>query len=90
MPCTPGQQFDLRRSASSARTISYSSSLDDLAFVMQGLGTYAIVQAATEQSCLGLARAANGKPLAAFAGLNRLRVRTSCLNTTARREDEAT
>src|SRR5260370_1291249 len=54
---TPGHAFDLRSFCLVRETLSYSSSLADLAFVMQGLGTYAIC----------LARAANGKAIAAFA-----------------------
>src|SRR4030095_6653648 len=45
---TPGQPFDLRSFCIIRETLSYSSSLADLAFVMQGLGTYAISLAATE------------------------------------------
>src|SRR5713101_7463686 len=44
----PGQAFDLRSFCIIRETLSYSSSLADLAFVMQGLGTYAISLAATE------------------------------------------
>src|ERR1700694_4431519 len=36
---TPGQPFDLRSFCIIRETLSYSSSLADLAFVMQGLGT---------------------------------------------------
>src|SRR5689334_12707994 len=42
---TPGERFDLRSFCLIRETLSYSSSLADLAFVMQGLGTYAISQA---------------------------------------------
>jgi alkylation response protein AidB-like acyl-CoA dehydrogenase len=48
--------------------LSYSSSLADLAFVMQGLGTYAIARAAPDHVReFWLARAASGKAIAAFA-----------------------
>jgi acyl-CoA dehydrogenase len=48
--------------------LAYSSSLADLAFVMQGLGTYAISQAAPDHvRDFWLSRAANGKAIAAFA-----------------------
>src|SRR5215510_9644722 len=48
--------------------LSYSSSLADLAFVMQGLGTYAIARAAPDHvRDFWLSRAANGKAIAAFA-----------------------
>src|SRR6266480_4344207 len=64
----PGHPFDLRSFCIIRDTLSYSSSLADLAFVMQGLGTYAISLAATEHvRDFWLARAANGKAIAAFA-----------------------
>ena len=48
--------------------LAYSSALADLAFVMQGLGTYAISQAAPEHvRDFWLSRAAEGKAIAAFA-----------------------
>ena len=48
--------------------LAYSSALADLAFVMQGLGTYAISQAAPEHVReFWLSRAAQGKAIAAFA-----------------------
>ena len=65
---TPGEPFDLRSFCIIRETLSYSSSLADLAFVMQGLGTYAISRSATEHvRDFWLARAANGKAIAAFA-----------------------
>ncbi len=65
---TPGEPFDLRSFCIIRETLSYSSSLADLAFVMQGLGTYAISLSATEHvRDFWLARAANGKAIAAFA-----------------------
>ena len=45
---SPGQPFDLRSFCIIRETLSYSSSLADLAFTLQGLGTYAISLAATE------------------------------------------
>src|SRR5215471_5192771 len=45
---SPGQPFDLRSFCIIRESLSYSSSLADLAFVMQGLGTYAISRSATE------------------------------------------
>src|SRR5258705_8207093 len=49
-------------------SLSYSSSLADLAFVMQGLGTYAISQAAPDHvRDFWVTRAAEGKAIAAFA-----------------------
>lgn len=48
--------------------LSYSSALADLAFVMQGLGTFAISQAAPEHvRDFWISRAASGKAIAAFA-----------------------
>jgi len=65
---TPGQPFDLRAFCIVRETLSYSSSLADLAFVMQGLGTYAISLSATEHvRDFWLARARTGKAIAAFA-----------------------
>ena len=64
----PGQPFDLRGFCIIRETLSYFSSLADLAFVMQGLGTYAISMAATEHvRDFWLDRAATGKAIAAFA-----------------------
>src|SRR3989475_10463356 len=64
----PGHAFDLRSFCIIRETLSYSSSLADLAFVLQGLGTYAISLAATEHvRDFWLARAASGKAIAAFA-----------------------
>src|SRR5947199_703702 len=65
---TPGQPFDLRSFCIIRESLSYSSSLADLAFVIQGLGTYAISLAATEHvRDFWLARARTGKAIAAFA-----------------------
>ncbi len=88
---TPGELFDLRSFCLIREILSYSSSLADLAFVMQGLGSYAISRAATEHvRDFWLARALNGKAIAAFAltepdaGSD-----VAALKTTARREDDA-
>src|SRR6267142_3955641 len=88
---TPGQPFDLRAFCIIRESLSYCSSLADLAFVMQGLGTYAISLAATEHvRDFWLDRAATGKAIAAFAltepdaGSD-----VAALKTTARREDDA-
>jgi acyl-CoA dehydrogenase len=87
----PGQPFDLRSFCIIRETLSYSSSLADLAFVMQGLGTYAISIAATEHvRDFWLARAAIGKAIAGFAltepdaGSD-----VAALKTTARCEDDS-
>src|SRR5215831_7171445 len=88
---TPGRPFDLRAFCLIRELLSYSSSLADLAFVMQGLGTYAISLAATEHvRDFWLARARTGKAIAAFAltepdaGSD-----VAGLKTTARQEDDA-
>jgi acyl-CoA dehydrogenase len=87
----PGTRFDLRSFCIIREALSYSSSLADLAFVMQGLGTYAIAVAATEHvRDFWLERAASGKAIAAFAltepdaGSD-----VSAIKTSARREDDA-
>src|SRR6185503_3463319 len=87
---TPGQLFDLRAFCLIRESLSYSSSIADLAFVMQGLGTYAISLSATEHvRDFWLARARTGKAIAAFAltepdaGSD-----VAGLKTTARKEDD--
>jgi alkylation response protein AidB-like acyl-CoA dehydrogenase len=65
---TPGEALDVRALCLIREALAYSSSLADLAFVMQGLGTYAISLAAPEHVReFWLARAATGKAIAAFA-----------------------
>jgi acyl-CoA dehydrogenase len=65
---SPEQAFDLCSFCIIRETLSYSSSLADLAFVMQGLGTYAISLAAREHvRDFWLSRARNGQAIAAFA-----------------------
>ena len=60
--------LDIRSLCLIREALAYSSSLADLAFVMQGLGTYAISQAAPDHvRDFWLSRAANGKAIAAFA-----------------------
>lgn len=88
---TTGKRFDLRAFCIIRETLSYSSALADLAFVMQGLGTYAVSQAATEHvRDFWLERARNGQAIAAFAltepdaGSD-----VSSLKTEARREGDA-
>jgi len=87
----PGQEFDLRSFCIIRETLSYISPLADLAFVMQGLGTYAISVAATEHvRDFWLSRATSGKAIAAFAltepdaGSD-----VGSLKTAARREGDA-
>ena len=65
---TPETPLDVRALCLIREALAYSSSLADTAFVMQGLGTYAIAQAAPEHvRDFWLARAADGKAIAAFA-----------------------
>jgi acyl-CoA dehydrogenase len=61
-------RFDVRALCLIREALAYSSSLADLAFVMQGLGTYAISQAAPEHvRDFWVTRAAEGRAIAAFA-----------------------
>ena len=63
-----GSQLDVRSLCLIREMLCYSSSLADLAFVMQGLGTHAISQAAPEHvRDFWLTRAAEGRAIAAFA-----------------------
>ena len=82
--------LDIRSLCLIREALAYSSSLADLAFVMQGLGTYAIAQAAPDHvRDFWLARAASGKAVAAFAltepdaGSD-----VASIQTTARRDGE--
>ena len=70
--------------------LAYSSSLADLAFVMQGLGTYAISQAAPDHVReFWLSRAANGRAIAAFALTEpEAGSDVAAIQTTARRDGE--
>jgi len=61
-------KLDIRALCILREGLAYASSLADLAFVMQGLGTYAISQAAPDHIReFWLSRAAEGKAIAAFA-----------------------
>jgi acyl-CoA dehydrogenase len=61
-------KLDIRTLCLIREKLAYSSSLADLAFVMQGLGTYAISQAARDHiRDFWLARASGGRAIAAFA-----------------------
>lgn len=65
---SPGTKLDVRALCLIREALSYSSALADLAFVMQGLGTYAISQAAPEHvRDFWVSRAVEGKAIAAFA-----------------------
>lgn len=64
----PNAPLDARSLCLIREALAYSSSLADTAFVMQGLGTYAIARAAPEHvRDFWLNRAAEGKSIAAFA-----------------------
>lgn len=65
---SPGKKLDVRALCLIREALAYSSALADLAFVMQGLGTFAISQAAPEHvRDFWLGRAVEGKAIAAFA-----------------------
>jgi acyl-CoA dehydrogenase len=88
---SPARKPDVRAICLIRETLSYSSALADLAFVMQGLGTYAISQAAPEHvRDFWVSRAAEGKSVAAFAltepdaGSD-----VSAIKTTAQRDGDA-
>jgi acyl-CoA dehydrogenase len=83
-------QLDVRSLCLLREALAYSSALADLAFVMQGLGTYAIAKAAPDHvRDFWLSRALNGKAIAAFAltepdaGSD-----VASIQTTARRDGE--
>ena len=83
-------KLDVRSICLIREALAYSSSLADLAFVMQGLGTYAIARAAPDHvRDFWLSRAANGKAIAAFALTEpNAGSDVSAIQTTARREGE--
>ena len=83
-------KLDIRALCLIREALAYSSSLADLAFVMQGLGTYAISQAAPDHVReFWLARAANGKSIAAFALTEpEAGSDVAAIQTTARRDGE--
>ena len=86
-----GTRLDTRSLCVVREALAYSSALADLAFVMQGLGTYAISLAAPEHvRDFWLARAASGKAIAAFA-LTETQAGSdvAAIETTARREGDA-
>ncbi|MDQ3586525.1 MAG: acyl-CoA dehydrogenase family protein [Acidobacteriota bacterium] len=64
----PGAPLDLRSVCLIREELAYASSLADLAFVMQGLGTYAINEAAPPHvRDFWLSKAVTGKAIGAFA-----------------------
>ena len=84
-------QLDVRSLCLIRESLSYSSSLADLAFVMQGLGTYAIRRAAAEHiRDFWLERASSGKAIAAFALTEpEAGSDVSSLQTSARKDGDA-
>ena len=83
-------KLDVRSLCLIREELAYSSSLADLAFVMQGLGTYAISRAAPDHVReFWLSRAANGKAIAAFALTEpNAGSDVASIQTTARRDGE--
>jgi acyl-CoA dehydrogenase len=83
-------KLDVRSLCLIREELAYSSALADLAFVMQGLGTYAIALAAPEHvRDFWVSRAANGKAIAAFALTEpNAGSDVAAIETTARRDDE--
>jgi acyl-CoA dehydrogenase len=65
---SPDSPLDVRALCLIREFLAYSSSLADSAFVMQGLGSYALAKAGPEHvRDFWLSRAADGKAIAAFA-----------------------
>jgi len=65
---SPDMRLDVRALCLIRESLAYSSALADSAFVMQGLGTYAVSQAAPDHvRDFWLTRARDGKSIAAFA-----------------------
>src|SRR5215467_10409580 len=83
-------KLDIRALCVIREELAYSSALADLAFVMQGLGTYAIARAAPDHvRDFWLARAASGKAIAAFALTEpEAGSDVASIQTTARRDGE--
>ena len=83
-------KIDVRSLCLIREELAYSSALADLAFIMQGLGTYAIARAAPEHvRDFWLSRAANGKAIAAFALTEpNAGSDVAAIETTARRDGE--
>ncbi len=84
-------QLDIRSICLIREGLAYASSLADLAFVMQGLGTYAISRAAPDHvRDFWVSRAAEGKAIAAFALTEpEAGSDVAALQTTARRDGDA-
>jgi acyl-CoA dehydrogenase len=86
-----GEPLDSRSLSVVRESLAYHSPLADLAFVMQGLGTYAVSLAATEHvRDFWLERARTGKAIAAFALTEpEAGSDVSSIRTTATREGDA-
>jgi acyl-CoA dehydrogenase len=87
----PDSKLDVRALCLIREALSYSSALADVAFVMQGLGTYAISQAAPEHvRDFWVSRAVEGKAIAAFALTEpEAGSDVAAIKTTARRDGDA-
>ena len=83
-------QLEVRSLCLIREQLSYSSALADLAFVMQGLGTYAIARSAPDHvRDFWLSRALDGKAIAAFALTEpEAGSDVAAIQTTARRDGE--
>ncbi len=84
------RQLDVRSLCLIREALAYSSPLADLAFVMQGLGTFAIAKAAPEHvRDFWVSRAVAGKSIAAFALTEpEAGSDVAAIQTTARRDGE--
>jgi acyl-CoA dehydrogenase len=91
VPTNAEAKIDLRSLCIIREGLSYSSALADLAFVMQGLGTFAISQAAPEHvRDFWVTRAAEGRAIAAFALTEpEAGSDVASIKTTARRDGDA-
>ncbi|PYS46984.1 MAG: acyl-CoA dehydrogenase [Acidobacteria bacterium] len=87
----PGARFSVRSLCLIRESLAYSSALADLAFVMQGLGTYPLSLAAPEHvRDFWLERAARGASIAAFALTEEeAGSDVAAVKTTAEREGDA-
>jgi alkylation response protein AidB-like acyl-CoA dehydrogenase len=88
---SPGGRLDTRSLCLIRESLAYASPLADLAFVMQGLGTYPLSLAAPEHvRDFWLARASQGQAIAAFALTeSEAGSDVAAIRTTARREGDA-
>jgi acyl-CoA dehydrogenase len=87
----PGGRISVRSLCLIRESLAYSSALADMAFVMQGLGTYPLSLAAPEHvRDFWLARAQSGQAVAAFA-LTEAEAGSdvAAIKTTARRDGDA-